>query len=54
MPRKNMIHCEAGVTLPAILTGIIIPPKDLAPRQLDVWARPMNLDFQSNDRWTGN
>ena len=45
----DVIHRQAALALAAILAGIIITAKDLAACQLDVGARPMNLNLQPDD-----
>jgi hypothetical protein len=52
MPGDYMIYRQTAFALAAVLAGIIIPPKDFTPGQLDVWARPMNLAFEPDDRRT--
>jgi len=52
MARLHVVHRQPAVALSAILAGIIVAAKDFATRQLDVWARSMNLVLQSNDRRT--
>jgi hypothetical protein len=46
--RDHMVNRHASIAFSTILTGIIVAAKHLAPRQLDVGARPMNLMLQSN------
>src|SRR6266498_1289529 len=50
MTRHDVVYCQAALPLSAILAGIIIAAKNFAAGQLDVWARPMNLVLQPNDR----
>jgi hypothetical protein len=47
--RRDVIHGQTALALPAVLTGIIVTAKDFPSGQLNMWARPMNLALQSND-----
>ena len=46
--KYHMINSHPSVTFSAVLTGIIVTSEYLAACQLDVWARPMHLVFQSD------
>ena len=52
VPGVNMINCQPIITSAAILAGIIVAAKYLAPRQLDARSRTVDLHFQPNDRRT--
>ncbi len=50
VPRQDVIHRQSVIALAAILAGIIVASKYLAPRQLDARSRTMDLQLQPNDR----
>jgi hypothetical protein len=50
VPGDHMVNRHAAFALPAILTGIIVASKYLAPRQFDVRPWTMDLQFQPDDR----
>ena len=51
---EHVIDGEAGLTTPAILACIIVPPKNLAASQFYVRSRPMNLELKPDDGWPRN
>jgi hypothetical protein len=53
MTRHHMIYGQIALAFSTVLTGIIVATKHFAARQLDVWARSMDLTFQPNDRGPG-
>jgi hypothetical protein len=54
MTRDDMVDSHTAITLPAILTGIMVTTKNFPARQLDVRPRPSDLHLQPDDRWTRN
>jgi len=52
MTRDHVIHSQTPFMFATVLAGIIVTAKNFAASQLDVWARPMNLRLQPNDRRT--
>jgi hypothetical protein len=48
-----MIHRQAALAFSTVLAGIIIAAKHFAACQFDVWARPMDLTLQPDDRGPG-
>jgi hypothetical protein len=50
MPGPDVIDRQADIPLPAILAGIIIATKNLAPCQFHVGTGPVDLVLQPDDR----
>jgi hypothetical protein len=48
--REDVVYREAGLASTAVLAGIIVPSKYLAPSQFHMGAWTMNLKLQSNYR----
>jgi hypothetical protein len=51
MPGSYVIHSQADVPFPAILTGIIIAAENLTPGQLDMRTRSMHLVLEPDNGW---
>lgn len=49
--RNYMINGQSAFTPAAILAGIIVASENLAPRQLDMRARAIDLIFETNNGW---
>lgn len=52
--RDYVVHGESGFPAATILAGIIIAAEDFAARQLDMRARPVNLQLEADYGGAGN
>jgi hypothetical protein len=50
---SDVIHRQVAILPTAVLAGIIIPSKDLAPRQLDARPRATDHILKADDRRPG-